>query len=133
MQILSQVMQMVPSVVDAASTGVQAAAGSIAGSPPPAPTDFRLAPRRSVPDAGREPTGGPDSGGPLGPGGGPPAAPARPLAPWTGASVPAGTGSAPSPAAMSTGVSPGRFADAKQRAGIHASRCNRRGNGTRSR
>ncbi|MFI5719068.1 hypothetical protein [Nocardia sp. NPDC051750] len=105
MQILSQVMQILPTVVNAATTGAKALAESNAALHPQKLSDTALALRTSA----TGPHGGPKGGGPGGevtmPGGGPAPAP-RPLAPWSGAPATGNTGSSPAAGATTTGSSP---------------------------
>ncbi|GGK98656.1 hypothetical protein [Nocardia jinanensis] len=103
MQLLSQVMQMVPGVVDAATAGAGAVAEAVAGSQPRGPANTALAQHKSIADPGRLPSGG---GVPMLTGGGNSTPAPRPLTPWTGAPAAGNTGSSSPSAATSTASSP---------------------------
>ncbi|WP_328394843.1 hypothetical protein [Nocardia sp. NBC_00416] len=101
-QLLSQVVQLVPSIVGAATTGAQAAAESLARSRPRELTDSALTQHTSA----TYPSGAPGGGVPMFTIGGSASSPVRPLAPWTGAPASGSTGATAASAATSTGSSP---------------------------
>ncbi|NKY54956.1 hypothetical protein [Nocardia flavorosea] len=100
MQILSQIMQVLPTVLNAATTGAKPLAEANAALHPQTLTATAQRTATKGPHDGPK-GGGPGSGMPILSGGGGPAPMARPLAPWSGS--PAGsTGSTTTPAAPSS-------------------------------
>ncbi|WP_280399590.1 hypothetical protein [Nocardia carnea] len=103
MQMLQQIMQVLPTVLNAATTGAKAFAETSAAPYPRTLSDTALLQR----DSHTRPSHGPKGGGP---GGGVPALArgtgpnpvARPLAPWSGAPAAGGTGTTTAPAGAST-------------------------------
>ncbi|NKY31769.1 hypothetical protein HGA13_01585 [Nocardia speluncae] len=103
MQILSQVMQVLPTVVNAATTGARALAENNTALHSRTPADTALTQTASgvkphdIPEGG-----GPGGGAPMMRGGGSPAPAARPLAPWSGAPAAGNTGSSPASTASTS-------------------------------